>query len=37
MARARKMFPKVKPRPSGAGDYSAVQLTRVYESLKKEG
>lgn len=37
MARAKEMFPNVKPRKSGAGDYSAVQLIAVYESLKKEG
>lgn len=37
MARAKKRFPNVKPRPSGAGNYTAKQLIEVYQSLKKEG
>lgn len=37
MARAKELFPRVKPRPSGAGNYSAAQLIAVYENLKKEG
>lgn len=37
MARAKKLFPRVKPSPSGAGNYSANQLIEVYQSLKKEG
>lgn len=37
MARAKKLFPRVKPRPSGAGNYTANQLKEVYESLRKEG
>jgi hypothetical protein len=36
MARAKKMFPNVKPRKSGAGNYSAAQLLEVYDSLRKE-
>jgi hypothetical protein len=37
MARAKELFTRVKPRPSGAGNYSAAQLIAVYENLKKEG
>ncbi|MBM3301659.1 MAG: hypothetical protein FJY85_17135 [Deltaproteobacteria bacterium] len=37
LERAARLFPGVKPRKSGAGNYSAAQLAKALESLKKEG